>query len=279
MKQKTTKKKKKKKKTIKRAVGAKANSTKELERQLLQSEKLASIGLVVGGILHDLNNPIAGIMLFSEVMLRGMAKSDPHYKDAKEIEAAAQRCKVLLSELLNYIRANQQGREEKLRTAEVTAAVESALRFGKLHRYAKKVKVREERPKEAVWVKGNANSLIQLFLNLIQNAYQAMPQGGSLDISYHPVKRGKVLFGQWEFQDSGVGISSKNMKRIFDPFFTTKKADEGTGLGLSICRRICRNLGGTLEIKSKEGVGTTCFVSLPIASAPNPKELEIEEEE
>ena len=240
-------------------------TVEELQQMLLRSEKLASIGLLAGGIAHELSNPVASILLYAQMLVRELNPKDPHYKDAKEIESAGQRCKTLLNELLLFIR-NDPSLVRSVQKVEVDVheALRSALYFCKLHSLSKKIKTVDKVPKIPIFMQGERNTLVQLFLNIFQNAFQAMPEGGELELSYQVQEKNATVYGVWEIKDQGMGIDPKDMPRIFDPLFTTKKAGDGTGLGLAICRRICLDLGGFIEIQSTLEVGTCCKVFLPV---------------
>ena len=129
----------------------------------------------------------------------------------------------------------------------------------------KKIQVEELWDKAAQLVMGDRNNFIQLFLNLMQNAFHSMPDGGILTLkSYTIESENKQMFGIWEVEDSGIGIQEEHLPRIFDPFFTTKEPGEGTGLGLSICYGICKEYGGMLEVESAINVGTKFRIKLPL---------------
>lgn len=238
---------------------------KALQEQLLQSEKLASIGLLAGGIAHEINNPLGGILIFSQMLLREMPNDSSFYPDVTEIEAATQRCKVIVERLLDFARSQPSDINPKEHSeVNVTEAAKAALRFGKVHENAKKVEIEENWDDQVSNSIGDKNKFIQLFLNLIQNAFQAMPDGGTLSLSSRQEQRDEKNWGVWEVKDTGVGISEKHLNRIFDPFFTTKEKGEGTGLGLSICYGLCQEVGGLLEVDSIENTGTTFKVVLPL---------------
>ncbi len=236
---------------------------KALQASLLQNEKLASIGLLAGGVAHEINNPLGGILIFSQVLLRSVDKESKHYPDLIEIEAAAQRCKEIVARLLDFARAQPASQPNKPGPVDVNEAAKSALRFAKVAKGANKIRVKEK------WgqipeVLADRNVLIQLFLNLIQNAFQAMPSGGTLTLTSKIEKKGGRDFGVWVVEDNGIGIDKHHLAKIFDPFFTTKEPGQGTGLGLSICYGICQELGGRLEVKSRINEGTKFFVTLPV---------------
>lgn len=231
---------------------------KQLQSQLIQNEKLASIGLLAGGIAHELNNPLAGILLFSQMLLRTVDKDAVYRQDVEEIENAAKRCKTIVDSLLAFARQQPIGADSE--NSEVIAihdALTSALRFSTAGGKANKHEIinRCDLTQEYKTI-GSRNRIIQVFLNLIQNALQAMPNGGTLTL-----RSRQSSDGNWnivDIEDTGVGISATNLKKVFDPFYTSKPEGEGTGLGLSICHGIIEEIGGKIEVKSKVKKGT-CF--------------------
>lgn len=235
---------------------------KRLQEHLLQSEKLASIGLLAGGVAHELNNPLGGILIFSQMLLREMDKKSSHYQDVVEIEAAAQRCKSIVESLLNFARQQPQQREDQTEVLDLREALQSALKFAQVGRLGTNVEVESDWDGDALLLRASRNKLIQLFLNLLQNALQAMPQGGTLTLRARRNRKNEAVI---EVIDTGVGISPEDLKHIFDPFFTTKGLGEGTGLGLSITHGLVEDLSGKIEVKSKVNKGTCFRVILPLA--------------
>lgn len=235
---------------------------KQLQSQLIQTEKLASIGLLAGGIAHELNNPLAGILLFSQMLLRTVSKESVYYQDVEEIENAAKRCKAIVDNLLDFARQQPVVSGESKEVVSLHEALAAALRFSTAGGKANRFEIIEKYDSTLdVKTTGNRNKIIQVFLNLIQNALQAMPNGGRLTL------RSLVSEdAQWniiEIEDSGVGIPAAHLKKIFDPFFTSKAEGEGTGLGLSICHGIIEELGGRIEVRSKLRKGTTFALFFP----------------
>lgn len=236
---------------------------KNMERQLLQTEKLASIGLLAGGVAHEINNPLGGILIFSQMLMREMEKTSPHLADVKEIEAAAQRCKSIVENLLDFARQQPVKKSDQLEDVDIVEAAQTALRFGKVSLKAKRTKIIEDWDLESVTIKANRNKLIQVFLNLIQNALQSMPGGGKLTLRSYMQQTKAGRMAAIEVSDSGVGIPKEHLKKIFDPFFTTKEPGEGTGLGLAICYGIIQDLGGDIEVESRVNNGSTFRILLP----------------
>ncbi len=237
---------------------------KQLQQQLIQNEKLASIGLLAGGIAHELNNPLAGILLFSQMLLRTVSKDAAYYQDVEEIENAAKRCKAIVDSLLDFARQQPNSKaKENNEIVMLNDALASALRFSTVGGKASRCEINDEfDPHGDFKTIGSRNRIIQVFLNLIQNALQAMPNGGKLSLRSRLSDDGRATM--IEIEDTGIGISAANLKKIFDPFFTSKPEGEGTGLGLSICHGIMEEIGGRIEVKSKLKKGTTFTLYFPI---------------
>ncbi len=240
---------------------------KRLQQQLMQSEKLASIGLLAGGFAHEINNPLGGILVFSQMLLREVPKDSSFFEDIQEIESATKRCKEIVESLLAFARKSAptfstESREE----VNVIETIESALRFGKVSHKGRPVDIEKKWNEDEIVVNADRNKLIQLFLNLIKNAFEAMPDGGVLTLTARKVvQKGKEI-GTFEIRDTGIGISNRNLQKIFDPFFTTKEPGEGTGLGLAVCYGIAAEYGGTIEVESSPSVGSVFRVKIPIES-------------
>ncbi len=241
---------------------------KQLQNQLIQHEKLASIGLLAGGIAHEINNPLAGILLFAQMLLRTMDKESEHFQDVVEIESAAKRCKTIVESLLDFAR-KQPALEDKKSEAVVDLqdALESALRFSTVGGAADRIEISEQWGPHRVTTRGNRNKIIQVFLNLIQNAIQAMPNGGTLILQTSLYDDDRGHWAVAEVIDQGIGIPPEHMKKIFDPFFTSKGEGQGTGLGLSICHGIIHDLHGFIEVESKLNKGSCFRVLVPRADA------------
>ena len=237
-----------------------------LQSRLIQSEKLASIGLLAGGIAHEINNPLGGIMIFSQMLLREMPKDSPYYSDVVEIEAASQRCKEIVQGLLDFARIQPaENKNMQLASIDATEAIKSALRFAQMNlkeKLKQSIRIKERFDAKSTVVRGDKNQIIQVVLNLLQNAIQAMPRGGDVTLRVKNDKARENLV--IEISDSGMGIKPEHLKKIFDPFFTTKQPGQGTGLGLSICYGLIKAMGGKISASSTSGEGTTFTVTLPL---------------
>lgn len=232
---------------------------KQLQRQLMQNEKLASIGLLAGGVAHEINNPLGGILIFSQMLLREMDQKSQHYEDVKEIEAATQRCKSIVESLLEF--AHQQplaSNEETHELIDLRESIQSALKFSSVGGATSHVEVEQVWDDKPYLVKGNRNKTIQVLLNLIQNAIHAMPHEGKLALRIKRQNLESQSYIVIEVEDTGIGIAESELEKIFDPFYTSKAQGEGTGLGLSICYGIAEDMGGWIDVESKINLGS-CF--------------------
>jgi PAS domain S-box-containing protein len=226
-----------------------------LQEQLIQSEKLAGIGILASGVAHEINNPLSGIIGMAEIALE---EEDPKKKETylKDIFDCAQRISGIVNALRSYSRA---AKKEELSLVDLNAVLEESLKMVRLGSKKAPVEViKRFQPIERI--EANTGEIQQVFTNLITNAFQAMDgRGGELVLSTQPLKDSAEV----KVSDQGTGIPQKHLNRIFDPFFTTKKPGEGTGLGLNIVYRIVTKYEGTIEVESKEQVGTTFTIKFP----------------
>ncbi len=228
---------------------------KKLEYEILQSEKLAAIGQLAAGMAHEINNPLFVISGRSEMAL-GQEGLTPDLKEALSIiYAQADRIRKLVDQLLKFSRKTPP-KSEVININDTIEAVLPLLSYHKLP--AARVDIEKDLAKEPLFIKGDANQLQEVFLNLCLNAHQSMPEGGRLNIKTSSLYK---RFVEIKISDTGQGIPQENLKNIFMPFFSTKK--EGTGLGLSICYNIIKNHNGTIEVESQVNHGTTFAIKLP----------------
>lgn len=235
---------------------------RRLQQEVIQQEKMAAIGMLAGGVAHEINNPLGGIIAFTQLLLRRPAEQeeDPSLKsDLQEIEQAALRCKRIVADLLDFSRVS---RERDRRLVDLKVLLEKIFPFIQREMRSLNVEFELQGAAEVPPVFGQADRLQQVFLNLMTNACHAMPKGGKLTIALHKDKGGGARI---VVADTGVGIGKENLARIFDPFFTTKHPGSGTGLGLSISYRIVHEHDGSIHVESEEGRGTTFTIVFPPA--------------
>ncbi len=225
------------------------------QQQLVQSEKLAAVGQLTAGIVHDVKNPLTVIKGLTESLQEEPALEPYAGKELALIRDSATKANQIVSDLLTFSRQST----PEMQLQDLKATVEAALRITTYLIRQARVKLATSLPDQAVYVTYDAQQIEQVLINLIQNAIQAMPQAGALRISLSQTDEAVAL----AVQDTGVGIPPENLRRIFDPFFTTKPAGEGTGLGLSVSYGIITRHHGRIDVGSIVGQGTTCTILLP----------------
>ena len=235
---------------------------KNLERQLVNAEKLASLGTLAAGVAHEVNNPLGVILGFTDILLRKTVKDSQDYEDLKTIERQGFHCKEVVENLLSFARLE----EGSLGHADVNACLEDILKIVRhvlqMNRIDLVVRLTGDLPP----ARADGRQLQQVFLNVINNAVAAMPEGGTLTIySRHEKRQRRIAI---QFRDTGCGIKPSDIDHIFEPFFTTKPEGQGTGLGLFVSYGIIAKYGGTIDCFSQHGdnpdkpCGTTFTVKL-----------------
>jgi two-component system NtrC family sensor kinase len=242
-------------KELEQRVEERTRELEETQAQLVQSEKLASIGQLAAGVAHEINNPLGVILGFSQVIMKRLPEDDPLRKPLSSIEREGLRCKKIIQGLLDFSRRSPQ----TLQPVNLNDVVEAACALSEYQISLDNIDTIKGYAPNLPKILADANQLQQVFTNLVINAYHAMPQGGTLRI----VTRGAGDKVQAIISDTGVGIPPENLKSIFDPFFTTKEVGKGTGLGLSISHGIIKSHGGDIKVDSQMEVGTTFIVTLP----------------
>ena len=232
---------------------------KTMEDKLALSERLAIYSELMAGIAHQLNNPMVGVINFSGLLLGKIAADDPNRKVAETIYEAAKECQRLLASLMKSIHEPQ----STFHDVNVGEVLDSALNATWNHESFNLagVQLKKVIPGVIPKIKGDSLQLLEVFRNILMNAFQAMPDGGSLNIGIKAALKKKEI-KVW-FKDTGHGISKENLSRIFTPFFSTKK-NKGAGLGLSFAFQVIRSHSGRIVVKSLENRGTTFVIVLPI---------------
>jgi CheY-like chemotaxis protein/two-component sensor histidine kinase len=244
-----------------------------MQEQLLISDRMASVGTLAAGVAHEINNPLAALIANVDFALEELNRLDGDNPCVPEIRSplqdareAADRVRMIVRDLKVFSRS---GDEERRGPVDLEQVLESSLRmaWNEIRHRARLEKDYGEVP--PAW--GNEARLGQVFLNLVVNAAQALPEGRSDKNEIRVITRavnGNVVV---EIRDTGTGIPAEVLPHIFDPFFTTKPAGVGTGLGLAICHRIVTGLGGTITVESRLGHGTVFTVTLPTRPAVREK--------
>ena len=243
-----------------------ARSIRKLQAQVIQNEKLASLGQIVAGVVHELNNPLTSIIAYSDYLKR-MAHSRPKYDEQDDELERLRRIGEAAARILNFSRdlvAYARPAADVPGIVQVSEIVEKALVFCEHELQGAKIQILREFDARLPPVRGMAGQLTQVFVNLFTNAAHAMAgDGGELRIIMHADTTQQTL--TVEVSDTGTGINEEDMPQIFEPFFTTKTDGRGTGLGLSIVRGILDAHGGTIHASSTLGEGTVFSLTLPLA--------------
>jgi two-component system NtrC family sensor kinase len=236
-------------------------SLKSTQAQLIQSEKLSAVGEFVAGVAHELNNPLAAVMGFSELLKN--APVDAQYRRYLDmIFKASQRCQKIVQSLLSFARRHQPERNPVC----LNHLVEEVLEIVAYSLRTSNVEVVAQLEANLPLVLADDHQIQQVLLNVLNNARQSIEgktAAGKIKV-VSKVAGQEVLVS---IQDNGPGISKENLERIFDPFFTTKDVNKGTGLGLSICYGIIKEHGGSIVPSSKPGEGATFTITLPVFQA------------
>jgi signal transduction histidine kinase len=228
---------------------------KHIQAQMIQTEKLVSIGQLAAGAAHEINNPLTGILGYSDLLVDDPAMGEHQRVVAEKIRTLARRIKSLVTSLLSFARRVPTEKAD----LDINHVVANALHLSNLDLRGKKVEIETLPGDELPRVRGDANQILQVFFNLMSNAVDALEEvGGGKLVIRTDHDREKVYI---EFSDTGPGIKSPH--QVFDPFFTTKPVGKGTGLGLSICYGIVQEHGGHIECFNRPEGGATFLVEFP----------------
>lgn len=229
----------------------------ELERRLVQADKLSSIGLLAAGVAHEVNTPLAVISTYAQMLAKQVSGDDQKAKLLDKIAKQTFRASEIVNSLLNFSKSSP----GEFADVEVNQVIEETVSLVRHQLDKNRIDVKLQLEPSLPCVKGNAGKLQQVFLNLVINARDAMEDGGRLSIRTWS----DGACARIDVSDTGHGISSDNLSRIYDPFFTTKTAKKGTGLGLSVTYGIVQEHGGSIEVQSQSGAGTRFHLEFPLA--------------
>ena len=233
------------------------DNLKRLQMQFVQSEKLASLGQLVGGAAHEINNPLTAILGYSELLADDPAVDSRSRSLAEKIREQARRTKTLVNNLLSF--ARQVPSEQRV-PLDINTIVNSSVQFRRVDLRGKNVRIELHNADSLPQVRGDANQLLQVFTHIINNAVDSMQEaggGGSLTVRTLFEKGNVVIL----FSDTGAGIRDPQL--VFDPFYTTKPVGKGTGLGLSICYGLVQDQGGNISCQNRPEGGATFRIELP----------------
>jgi two-component system NtrC family sensor kinase len=226
-----------------------------MAEQMTQTEKLTSLGLLAAGVAHEVNTPLAVISNYIQMLAKQLPESDPKQALIEKIVKQTFRASEIVNNLLNFSRTGA----AEVADIDVNRVVEETLSLVAHPMKTSQIQIVKQLGDGLPAVRGSANKLQQVFLNLFLNARDAMPAGGMLEVRTG-AHNGSV---EVEIADTGAGISREHIHRIFDPFFTTKAIGRGTGLGLSVSYGIIKEHAGKIEVRSTPGKGTSFHVEFP----------------
>jgi hypothetical protein len=227
------------------------------EEDLQHREHLASIGLLASGVAHEVNTPLTGISSYTQMLLEKRPPQDPEYGILRKIQQQTQRASGIASSLLNFARQADGDHQ----SVDVSGMAAETLQLFEPHLKGRRIAMVREIEAPLPSVMGNRGRLQQVLMNLLLNAVDAMPDGGTIGVRAS-ASAGRVRL---TVSDTGVGIPAEHLEKIYDPFFTTKPRGQGTGLGLSVSYGIIKEHAGTLTAESAPGEGSRFIVSLPIS--------------
>ncbi|MBN2323456.1 MAG: PAS domain S-box protein [Spirochaetes bacterium] len=252
---------------------------RQLQQQLIQAQKMESIGTLAGGVAHDFNNIMCAILGYASIMKMNMETEHPFFNYLNTIESSANRAAQLTNQLLAFARAGK----HNVKVLDINTIVNETVNLIK-ETFNRSIKIECDLAEGPPLIEGDANQIQQIVMNLCVNARDAMPDGGTLTIrtdaasisqeyvdSHLGSKTGDYV--QLTVTDTGIGIDESIIRRIFDPFFTTKGPGEGTGLGLSVVYGVVKNHGGYIDARSTAGKGTAFDIFFPVVTG-----VRIEEE-
>ncbi len=231
---------------------------KEAIIQINRSEKMASLGQLSAGVAHEINNPLTGILLYANLALERLDQADPLRKYLKSVINDTDRCREIVKDLLAYSRQTSPTKE----TFQVNSLVEQSLTLIRDQKRFLNINLVEKMSDEMMLIRADKNQLIQVIINLVMNAIDAMERKGTLTFLTYRSKNDKKVY--IEVSDTGCGIPEENLSKVFDPFFTTKGPEKGTGLGLSTSYGIVKGNGGQISIKETGPKGTTFLIEFPL---------------
>src|SRR6266487_305945 len=237
-------------------IGEDVTAWRQAQQRLGQSEKLAAVGQLAAGVMHEINNPLATILACSEALALRLGEEDEYLKI---IDTEVQRCRRIVEGLLDFSRPKSGHKA----ASEINAIIEQTLFLLKHHGRFRWLTIERQLQKDLPQFQADAERLVQCFMALMLNAMDAMNSRGVLTVRTrrNPQRSDEILV---EFVDTGTGIRQEDLPKIFEPFFTTKQQGRGTGLGLSVAYGIVEEHRGRIEVESQMGVGTNFKVFLPV---------------
>jgi signal transduction histidine kinase len=225
--------------------------------QLVQSEKLASLGQLAAGVAHELNNPLGTILLYSDILLKDVGPESPYRADLEVIVNETKRCKGIVAALLEFARQNQ----VVAQPVDLNPLIRNVVEMSRVQYESRSIQIQLDLDPGLPTIQADQAQLQQVIVNLIENARDAMQSGGTVSIR---TRNGPIGMVTLEVSDNGMGIAPENLSKLFTPFFTTKPIGIGTGLGLAIIYGIIKLHRGQINVRSELEKGTTFTINLPV---------------
>ncbi|MFH1414467.1 MAG: ATP-binding protein [Elusimicrobiota bacterium] len=251
--------------SISRSFDQMAADLKEYHNKMTQLSKMAAIGELAGGVAHEINNPMTGILGNVQLLLKKVHHEDKSYPLLQKIERASIRCQNIVADLLDFSRKERE--HIKLNKVDINDILETTFTFCSSEMLSSDIELIKDYGSDLPQVEVSERSIQQAFLNIINNAMQAMPSGGKFTVYTGIAELDGNYYVEIRFTDTGSGFDGETGEHLFEPFFTTRDVGEGTGLGLSLAFRIVENHGGRITAKSIESEkGAVFSIFLPINS-------------
>ncbi len=250
---------------------------KQTQQQLIQAGKMAAVGQLAAGVAHEINNPLAGIMGYSQLVVEKMrrkldtgipAEDLPKFLSYVEnMERQSQRCKQIVQNLLKFARAST---KEELQEVDCNTVLRETIAFVDHQVEMNQISIVTHLEPSLMKVHGHDGKMQQIFTNIVINAMQAVGQRGTITVTTRNIGSRVNI----EIEDTGEGIPPEHLDKIFEPFFTTKEIGKGTGLGLSVTYGLVQDMNGDIAVKSEVGIGTVFTLSFPAATPDLPSVLD-----
>ncbi len=232
----------------------------EVENNAQYLNKVLCLGQIVPGIAHEINNPLTYVSGLLQMFQADASDTDPKKKTYEMLVSEFNRIADLVNYLLEFSQQNT-GKKELFGVNKVTDDVIAMIGYTMMH---ENIEIIKDLLPSDVGIYGDSNMLKQVFVNLVQNARESMPNGGSIHLSTNLVQEDSVMI---QLRDTGCGISQNKLNKIFGNSYTTKTNDKASGMGLPVCKAIIEEFGGTIDFDSKVGEGSVVSIVLPICSA------------
>ena len=237
-----------------------------IQKQLIESEKMAALGQMTATVAHEINNPLGTILGFTQALLKKTLQHDDFFKPLEYIEKETQKCKNVIQDLLMFSRKTKDTRYCHIKANELIKDI-LLLINEKIELMELNIKIIREFSNDLPVIIAEKKKIQEMITNLLNNAISAMPKGGTITIKTASSVRENREMIKIVIEDTGVGMDNETQNHVFEPFFTTKDIEKGTGLGLSICYDIIQQHKGFIEVESKIGKGTRIILTIPVSTS------------